>query len=245
MSSYMTNRGGGATSLDQLTDVTLSSPSSGQVLIYSSGAFVNQTLRSSNIGGDFSILTFGTATTLEIGVSSIDPSFTATYQYTITNAGIKDNNGHAVQSITSPGTSFTYTVTNVKTTNNSTVVFTLTATDSTLTDSDTVTYSWRPYVYWGVDASPALSEAFIEGMSNSALASSRTRTFTVNAGTGEYICYAYPNSYGAATFTVGGFEGGFTSLGTVTVTNAYGIAQSYILYRSDNPSLGSTTVVVT
>ncbi len=92
------------------------------------------------------------------------------------------------------------------------------------------------------DAQP---EAEVEALASSGLQSSRARTITVTAGVGEYIWYAYPASYGAATFTIAGFEGGFDLItSTLSITNANGVTQNYRLYRSTNPSLGLTTIVV-
>jgi hypothetical protein len=90
------------------------------------------------------------------------------------------------------------------------------------------------------------NEAFIKGLANSALSASRNRTITVNAGPGQKIFYCYRAAYGSATFTVGGFSGGFTNTALlVSLTNAYGFLENYTVWESDNPGLGLTTVVVT
>ena len=100
--------------------------------------------------------------------------------------------------------------------------------------------------YWGVGPDGLSSEADIEGLANSALASSRGRTFTVTAGSGEHIYYAFPSSYGTPTFFVGGFEGGFElEASAVSVTNVNGVTQNYDLWKSTNANLGTTTVQVT
>lgn len=100
--------------------------------------------------------------------------------------------------------------------------------------------------YWGVSSvstADDITNAMVLGLS-SELAGSRGKTFTLNAGTGEYIYYAFPASWGTPKFTVGGFEGGFSLVKTFNFTNASGYTASYVVYRSDNPSLGSTTVAV-
>ena len=80
---------------------------------------------------------------------------------------------------------------------------------------------------------------------SSELSGSRARTKTVTAGAGQYIWFAYPARLGAATFKVGGFEGGFTLVdGSFSHTNASGYTEAYRVYRSDNAGLGATTVVV-
>lgn len=76
------------------------------------------------------------------------------------------------------------------------------------------------------------------------LATSRAKTFTVNAAAGQRIYYAIPTSWGTPTFYVGGFEGGFSLLKTFDHVNASGASVSYDVYASTNAGLGSTTVEV-
>lgn len=76
------------------------------------------------------------------------------------------------------------------------------------------------------------------------LAGTRTRTFTVNSGSGQYIYYVYPSRLGKASFNVGGFDGGFVLFKTMQVTNASGYAEEFYIYKSENHNLGNTTVTV-
>lgn len=100
-------------------------------------------------------------------------------------------------------------------------------------------------VYYGVAAEPAsVDSAFILGLATKKLQSSRVTSFTVTAGTGQYIWYALPTSMGACSFKVGGFDGGFQPAVTVNYENSLGHKENYYVYRSDNPSLGNTTVNV-
>ncbi len=186
--------------------------------------------------------------TLEVGNSVVNPAFTASYTGgPATAATITDNDGNPPLTLSSPFTAGTMPHTYSKTANNASVTFTLSASKGAINDTAQASYAWRPRVYYGVSSNGSgNSEAFIEALASSALASSRATSLSVNAGSGEYIYYAYPASYGAATFTVGGFEGGFDLISaTISVTNAHGVTQDYRLYRSTNPSLGSTNVVVT
>ena len=77
------------------------------------------------------------------------------------------------------------------------------------------------------------------------LRGSKLPSFSVNAGEGEYIYYALPVEMGTCSFKVNGFEGGFSLVDTITFSNRYGREHQYYLYRSDNASLGATTVTVT
>lgn len=186
--------------------------------------------------------------TVEVGANVVNPSFTASYTGgPATSASITDSDGNPALVLSSPFTAGTFSRTYNKTANNASVSFTLSANKGALNDTAQASYTWRPRCYYGVSNNASgNSEAFIEALASSQLQSSRNATLSVNPGGGEYIYYAYPTAYGAATFTVGGFEGGFNLVSTtISVTNANGVTQDYTLYRSTNPSLGSTTVVVT
>lgn len=186
--------------------------------------------------------------TLEVGQSVVNPAFTASYAGgPATSATITDNDGNPALTLSSPFTAGTMPNTYAKTANNAAVSFTLSAYKGAVNDTAQASYAWRPRCYYGVSSNASgNNEAFIEALASSQLQSSRSASLSVNAGPGEYIYYAYPTAYGAATFTVGGFEGGFNLVSTtISVTNAYGVTQNYTLYRSTNPSLGSTNVVVT
>lgn len=76
------------------------------------------------------------------------------------------------------------------------------------------------------------------------LATSRAKTFTVDAAAGQRIYYTFPTSWGTPTFYVGGFEGGFSLMKTFDHVNASGASVSYDVYASTNAGLGSTTVEV-
>ena len=128
----------------------------------------------------------------------------------------------------------------------SNTTYSMTATDAkAATASKTATLSFLNRVHWGAASAPATyNSTFVLGLSNNALASSRSRTFTVTAGAGQYIYYAIPSSFGVPTFNVGGFDGGFVKVATFQHTNASGAVAAYDVYQSDNPNLGTQTVRV-
>ena len=121
--------------------------------------------------------------------------------------------------------------------------FTLTASDERKTFSKSISFNFKYGRYWGVNASETLSGSDISSL-NKELSNGRGKTFTVFCGEGLYIYYCYPMSWGAATFSVGGFVGGFELVGTVAFTNSKGDTSDYYVYRSTNHSLGDTTVTV-
>lgn len=110
--------------------------------------------------------------------------------------------------------------------------------------SKQVTIQFQPKVYYGVSADPAALESDAINALTGALASSKARTFSANAGEGEYIVYIIPSSFGTPTFNVGGFDGGFKKTKTIEHTNASGYKQNYDIWQSVQPNLGSTSVTV-
>jgi hypothetical protein len=204
-------------------------------------------IRASDILAQFAISTFAvTSATREVGESVSPASFTATYNRTPASAILTDNNGSSAVDVTSTPTAFNSAGPFVKTTNNSSVIFTLTANDGVDPNSVlTSTMRWRPRVYYGIGVDGISTEAGIEGLPSYQLLATKALTFTVTAGATDHIYYAAPSSYGTPTFTVGGFSGGFTLVGTISVTNIYSVTQDYVLYKSTNANLGNTTVVVT
>lgn len=125
----------------------------------------------------------------------------------------------------------------------STTAYTLTASDSKNTATKSVSVQFCNGVYYGVAADSAVDSAFILGLDKT-LQGGRNKTFPVTAGSGQYIWYAIPTRYGACTFNVGGFDGGFTLANTVSFTNSSGYTENYYVYRSDNANLGTQTIKV-
>lgn len=103
--------------------------------------------------------------------------------------------------------------------------------------------SFRNGVYHGVSGSTEINEALIKGLTKT-LTDLRSMTYTDTAGTGGYLYFALPKRLGTPTFTVGGFEGGFALIQEIEFTNDSGYTETYAVYRSDNSSLGTTTVTV-
>lgn len=102
-------------------------------------------------------------------------------------------------------------------------------------------------VHWGVGpASVSDWDALLlDTLTGHELAKNLKRTFTVTAGASQYIYYAFPAIFGDPKFNVGGFDGGFQLVKTFSHTNASGGKLNYKVWRSDQPNLGRTTVVVT
>lgn len=232
----------------QTYPISTTAPVAGQSLVWDGYAWTPTTITSEVIGAAFSINSFATAISsglVEVGQTVSTPAFTATYSETPVNAILTDSVPNTAKDVTSTPASFTSNSSFVRNTYGATVTFTLTASNDANSNSRTANLFWTQKVFFGVGAAGQNSEAFIESLTG-ALATSRSRSFAVNAGASQKIYYAYRTAYGAAPFTVGGFEGGFTLVSTtISITNAFGFTENYTLYESDNVGLGSTTVVVT
>ena len=238
--------GGDATSI-QTTAVEGPATVVGDTLIYDGAQYVVRQLTMDDILPSFAISSFncGTAAYVLLGATVTHPTFTASYATAPTSVTIHDNAGNPTVDETATPTSFTYLYNYTKNTYGQSVSFTLTAIQGAITKTASAGITWVQPVYYGIGAAGESSAAFIQSLTGS-LATSRNKTFTVSPGAAQYIYYAYRTAYGVATFTVGGFEGGFNVVSTtIAVTNTNGITENYTLYVSAQPDLGSTTVVVT
>lgn len=114
--------------------------------------------------------------------------------------------------------------------------------NATATKSTSITFCNG--IYYGVGTTESgFDSAFVTGLTKR-LQTAKAYDFTVNP-TAQYIYYAVPTRLGTVSFKVGGFEGGFESPETVSVTNSSNYTESYYVYRSTNKITGSTTVDVT
>ena len=123
-----------------------------------------------------------------------------------------------------------------------TLTFALTASDGSNTCNGNSTVSFMQKRYWGNSSQTSLNDAQIIAL-NSEFASSRSQSRTVSPS-GEYLYFAYPTSFGAATFTVNGLLNTDWMLDTRAFINASGYSESYRIYRSTNLLTGTYQIVV-
>jgi hypothetical protein len=196
---------------------------------------------------------FSGGTNVELGSTVSTPAFTASYSAPPALVTLTDSLGTPVKDVSATPNSFssnavaTYSViTSVTFTLHANVVGGPIKTQNSI-------FTWLPRIFFGVMTQGAtVDEALIEALSGSYLSGTRANNgFTVNPGAGQVFVYAYPASFGDATFTVGGFEGGVSKvpdtgggLGVRSVTNSHGVTLSYLVYASDTANLGLTTVKV-
>ena len=111
-------------------------------------------------------------------------------------------------------------------------------------DSKTTSINFFNGVYYGAAAAPsAYNSTFIRSLTKE-LRSNKKPSFSVTAGSGQYIYYCLPTRMGTCSFMVNVSTGGFALVDTIAFTNALGYTENYYIYKSDNANLGSTTVSV-
>lgn len=137
----------------------------------------------------------------------------------------------------------TYSYSNVISNN---ISFTLKAKDErNKIVNSTINIVYYNRIYWGASSSTTYNNNFLlNELSNSTISDNINRTIQVNATSNQYIYYVIPSRLGTPIFKVGGFEGGFSKVSTISFTNIYNFTENYDIYRSDNVNLGDTTIVV-
>jgi len=123
--------------------------------------------------------------------------------------------------------------------------FTLTVNDGTTIAAKNKNINFFNGVYNGNAVIPAVIDSnFINSLTKK-LQSSRSSSFTSNAGANTYVWYAHAKSQGIASFKFGGFDGGMEAPSTISFTNSKGYVEDYYVYRSTNPQIGVVSVIVT
>lgn len=121
---------------------------------------------------------------------------------------------------------------------------TLSASDGTQTKTQNATITFKDGKYYGVSTSDPDSSSIVSSFTRD-LNLGKNSTFTVTAGSGQYIYLLVPESLKDIKFYVGGFEGGFTIVNdNFQFTRYSGTTVKCILFKSDNPNLGKTTITI-
>ena len=121
--------------------------------------------------------------------------------------------------------------------------FKIEASDGKTNISKTTSVSFYNGRYHGVSTDSYYDSNFVMKLTKT-LTNSRSNTFTVDCGPGQYIFFVMPIRFGTPTFSVGGFSGGFERVATLDFTNSFGYTEPYEVWKSENSGLGNTTVVV-
>lgn len=175
-------------------------------------------------------------TTLERGNVVANPVFTWYYSKDIIQQDIDG------EILTVDARNYTY---NGNITNNKT--FTLTANDGAKDFSKSVSFSFYDAIYsTSASLADVINSEFITGFKNKKLSNNCKGDYTINCVDGEYIYFAIPSSIANnLVFYCGGFEGGFELVAdNVNIENIYNVTCEYDVYRSNNHSLGQTTITI-
>ncbi len=113
-----------------------------------------------------------------------------------------------------------------------------------ITNNTTTSVLFQNYMIWGRSTNTSLNNTNLQALHNSgggagrAFTTSRSRTISMS-GTGQYFYIAYPQGFGAASFTVGGLPNSAWTPFTNSYTNASGYVTNYLIYRTDTLQFGS------
>lgn len=95
--------------------------------------------------------------------------------------------------------------------------------------------------FHGTSDNADLATLDISALQNSELSGTRLQTKVIN-GEGKYMVFAYPASFGVATFIVNGLtNNAFTSV-VRPFTNNLDITEDYIIYRTNTLQFGTLTI---
>jgi hypothetical protein len=118
-----------------------------------------------------------------------------------------------------------------------------------ITNTVTTSVLFQNYMIWGRSTNTALNNTDLQSLHTSgggasrAFATSRSRSITMDGGA-QYLFIAYPQGFGAASFTVGGLPNSAWTVATNGYTNASGYATNYLIYRTDTIQNGTGINIV-
>lgn len=116
------------------------------------------------------------------------------------------------------------------------------ATDGKSTKITTMAIQFKLASYYGVSNKTTLTSDDIINSFTRDLNFQKGSSVTITAQDNQYIYFMLPKSMGQIQFYVGGFEGGFQVVDSNFQFTKNGTTNRYILYRSDNLGLGTTTI---
>jgi len=248
-----------ATSVTEAQIIATLSPQAQSVVCFAgptsgSGAVTCRQLDQDDILPGFSITGFVGGSTVEIGSTVTNPTFTASYSNTPTSATISNTDGiDSPLSLVSPFTSGTVVGSFVHA-SAATTVFTLTA-QGTSTKTATQATNWKPRSFGGVGAAGATGAT---ASGTSAVLTGATGTLgsvgLTNSNVGATYGPLAPSSQkiyllligGSHTFkdAVTGFAFAFNSPTSVSFVNVNGDTVAMYLYESTNLLTGTYSILV-
>lgn len=107
----------------------------------------------------------------------------------------------------------------------------------------TVNYTFKYKKYWGVAATPTLTNAQVLALTGTGWADSKTMgATTFDCTGGKYVYYVIPSPLGTPEFWVGGLKNTDVVTTSATVTNASGGSTTYSIMRLANIQTGVLSV---
>jgi hypothetical protein len=191
-----------------------------------------------------------TTPTVEVGATVTNPAFTATHNHTPSVSLTLTNNktGEAKNVLGSPGSFASSAGGQVLNTVGGTWVFTLTGVDITGSDAPTATITARQKNFAGKVTIGNTSPATLAAAATYAtLDSDGAFTFTITDDGTREVQFLRRATYGdpsSVKDAVTGFGVSFTLVATASYTNAQGFAESFKLYKLDNPINGTKSIEV-
>lgn len=120
---------------------------------------------------------------------------------------------------------------------------TVTATYGSQSASKVYNVFFKYKKYWGVAATPTLTNAQVLALTGSGWADSKSMgATTFDCTGGKYVYYVIPDELGTPEFWVGGLKNTDISVGDITVTNASGGSARYLIMRLANIQTGVLSV---
>lgn len=200
-----------------------------KVLMQKGGNIVFESVNSDMVASGFDITSFqmtSPASTpgdppfllLEVGDVINHPSFSASYNGTPTSVHLSFDGGTPSDFSSTPtnislGSTFTYN-------SNTEKEFSLIASYGAVTKSKTIQVKWFHKVYYGTGpywSSISNKQAFVTGLTGSIQKDLNTTFIPTLPTSGAYVYFACPQSYGAPTFSVGGWPGGFNAVDAINI----------------------------
>lgn len=112
--------------------------------------------------------------------------------------------------------------------------------------TNTTSISFRHYMSWGIASTTSLSNSQIQNLHTNTAAGAGREFRTEKgksvsiSGNGQYIYFAYPASFGAASFIVNNAPNTAWISNTVTYTNSSGNVSQFLIYRSTDVQFGTS-----
>jgi hypothetical protein len=242
--------GGGASTLDDLNDVVITTPTKNQTILYNGTSFVNAAPGTSFTFSvaSFTATGFATGTVLVGGtgatwIAAGAVTFSATYSNGPATGGYVSHSGHS--NLTLAGAGFTGPTVNAEAyvypAPGSSKTVTLNATDGTDPTTSSKTATFQNYIKYGsTSKASGYDQSDFNGMSQSATTGDNTQTWNSVNLSNEYFTMWVPTRLGRPTYfydNATGLQVDMLAQGsteTVSISNGNGFTENFYVFRTTN-----------